>query len=211
MKPNAANANFPPGPPNSNRPRAGSLPRLPRSYYQGDAVVHWSLTTFDRATGWLSDRFHARFRELLLHAAAREGLLCPAYCIMPDHLHLVWMGLRLDTDQLNGMRFLRTYLESALAPARFQPQPQDHVLRAEQRRRNAFAVTCAYDMNNPVRSGLVEKPNQWPYSGAVIPGYPTLHPLEPRYWERFWKIHAATRLPDAGNIKRPPFNLARGL
>ena len=42
----------------------------------------------------------------MLHAAAREGLFCPVYCLMPDHLHLVWMGLRLDTDQLNGMAFL---------------------------------------------------------------------------------------------------------
>jgi hypothetical protein len=33
----------------------------------------------------------------------------PAVC--GRDLHLVWMGLRLDTDQLNGMAFLRTYLE----------------------------------------------------------------------------------------------------
>jgi len=90
----------------------GHLPRLPREYYQGDAFIHWTLSTHDRATGWLAEEFHLRFRELLLHAAAREGLFCPAYCLMPDHLHLVWMGLRLDSDQLNGMAFLRTYLES---------------------------------------------------------------------------------------------------
>ena len=75
-----------------NKSRPGHLPRLPREYYQGDAMVHWTLPTFDRATGWLSDGFHARFRELMLHAAAREGLFCPTYCLMSDHLHLVWMG-----------------------------------------------------------------------------------------------------------------------
>jgi len=57
-----------------NRPRTYALPRLPRAYYQGDAIVHWTLPVFDRATGWLSDSFHALFRELMLHAAAREGL-----------------------------------------------------------------------------------------------------------------------------------------
>jgi hypothetical protein len=114
--------------------RAFSLPRLPREHYQGDAVVHWTLTMFDKAKGWLTPALHSQFRELMLHAAAREGLLCPAYCLMPDHLHLVWMGLRLDTDQLNGMAFLRTYLEPAVSPAKFQPQAHDEVLR-EQRRK----------------------------------------------------------------------------
>src|SRR5439155_11464407 len=107
------------------------------------------------ADGWLDERFHTAFRELILHTAVREGLFCPTYCLMPDHLHLVWMGLRLDSDQLNGMAFLRTYLEPALAPAAFQPQAHDHVLRAEQRRKNAFAAACRYDLNNPVRAGLV--------------------------------------------------------
>ena len=183
------------------------LPRLPREYYQGDAVVHWSQTILNRRRGWLDEGFHARFRELMLHAAAREGLLCPAYCLMPDHIHLVWMGLRLDSDQLNGMSFLRTYLEPALGKAKFQPQAEDHVLRAEQRRKNAFANACLYILENPVRAGLVAAPWEWPFTGAVVPGYPTLHPSQTDYWRKFWGLHVRMRHPDAGNIKRPPFNM----
>ena len=143
----------------------------------------------------------------MLHAATREGLFCSTYCLMPDHLHLVWMGLRLDTDQLNGMAFLRTHLEPALAPAKFQPQAHDRVLRAEQRRKNAFAEVCRYDLNNPVRAGLVANPGAWRFNRAVVPGYPRLHPLEPDYWPTFWKLFAKARHPDAGNLVRPPFNL----
>ena len=80
------------------------LPRLRREFYQADAVVFWTMPIAHRAQGWLDATFHATFRELTLHAAAREGLLCPAYCLMPDHLHFVWMGLRLDTDQRNGIK-----------------------------------------------------------------------------------------------------------
>src|SRR4051812_34867357 len=108
--------------------RGHFLPRLPREFYQGDAVVHWTLTVFDQKTGWLNDSFHRQFRELMLHVAAREGLFCPTYCLMPNHVHLIWMGLRFDTDQKNGMAFLRTYLEPHLAPHKFQPQAHDHVL-----------------------------------------------------------------------------------
>jgi REP element-mobilizing transposase RayT len=183
--------------------RAFFLPRLPREHYQGDAVVHWTLTMFDKAEGWLNPALHGQFRELMLHVAAREGLLCPAYCLMSDHLHLVWMGLRLDTDQLNGMAFLRTYLEKALSPAKFQPQAHDEVLRDQRRKRNAFAKVCFYVTANPVRDELVAKPEQWPFNGCIVPGYPKLNPFEDGYWPKFWKFYARMREPDAGNIMRP--------
>src|SRR5208283_5401212 len=126
---------------------------------QANAVVFWTLTVFDKAKGWLTPAFHQRFRELMFHAAAREGLLCPIYCLMPDHLHLVWMGLRRDSDQRNGMKFLRGRLSPCLTPARFQHQPHDHVLRPEERQRQAFSVACAdYVLLNPLKAGLVKVP-----------------------------------------------------
>ena len=87
---------------------------MQREFYRGYAAVFWTLTLEGRAQGWLNTLFHARFRELMLHAAARIQLLCPAYCLMPDHLHLVWMGLHQQSDQLNAMKFLRIHLEPAL-------------------------------------------------------------------------------------------------
>lgn len=184
--------------------RAFYLPRLPREYYQADAVVHWTLTVFDRKQGWLTPELHHQFRELMFHAAAREGLVCPIYCLMPDHLHLLWMGLRLDTDQINGMAFLRTHLEPALKPAKFQPQAQDNVLREEERKRNAFAKVCFYIAANPVRADLMKETKTWPYTGCIVPGYPKLNAVAEDFWPTFWKIFPKLRQPDAGNIKRPP-------
>jgi len=111
-----------------------NLPRLERQHYQGYAVVFWTNTLEARARGWLTPAFHSIFREIMLHAAARERLICPAYCLMPDHFHLVWMGLRRESDQLNAMKFLRTHLEPVLGKGReWQHQPHDHVLREEER------------------------------------------------------------------------------
>src|SRR4051812_755419 len=145
------------------------LPRLQREFYQADAVVLWTLPIERRATGWLTPRFHHLFRELMLHTAARERLLCPIYCLMPDHIHLVWMGLSLDSDQRNGMAFLRTYLEPGLSPANFQVQAHDHVLSERERKRGAFAMACSYVRDNPARAKLVEKAEAWSYTGALIP------------------------------------------
>lgn len=183
--------------------RAYYLPRLAREFYQGDAVIHWTLTVFDHGQGWLNEIFHVQFRELLLHVAVREKLVCPVYCLMPDHIHLMWLGLALESDQFIGMAFLRTYLEPLLTPHRFQPQAYDHVLKEEERRRNAFAKTCFYILDNPVRAGLVANPSAWKFSGAVVPGFPRFHPLEPNYWPKFWKHHEIERQPDAGQRKLP--------
>jgi len=130
----------------------------------------------------------------MLHAAAREGLLCPAYCLMPDHIHLVWMGLRHDTDQRNGTKFLRAQLGLYLKPAKFQHQPHDHVLKPKERQRKAFGMACAdYVLLNPFKAGLVKKPSDWPYLGVVIPGYPRLSPFDDDYWPWFWKHYHAVR------------------
>lgn len=187
--------------PDFNRPFY--LPRLPREHYQGDAVVHWTLSVANRQQGWLDDSFHSSFRELVLHACIREGLFCPAYCLMPDHLHLVWMGLRLDSDQHNGMAFLRRYLESKITPQKFQHQAHDHVLKEKERQRNAFARVCHYILDNPRVAELVKKPDDWFFSGAVVPGYPTLHPLQEDFWPKFWKLYTQAKHPDAGDITRP--------
>lgn len=172
-----------------------SLPRLDASCYQADAVVLWTLTTFDHAKLPLDNLFHATFRELLIHTCVREHLLCPAYVLMPNHLHLVWIGTDPDADQLNGMRFLRTYLARAIKPLRLQPQPHDHVFISAERTRNAFASACRYVLLNPVRARLVQNQQIWPFLGSILPGYPDLDPRTDSYWPTFWKIFAKRRSP----------------
>ena len=148
--------------------RCGSIPKerkataLGTASLQGHAVVFWTNALEERARDWLTPAFHAVFHKLMPHAATRERLLCTAYCLMPDHLHLLWMGLRRESDQFNAMKFLRTQLEPALGNGReWQHQPHDHVLLEEERRRNAFARFCFYTLANPVRAGLVTREHDW--------------------------------------------------
>jgi len=170
----------------------GYLPRLAPGSYRAHAVVFWTHTVENRARGWLTPNLHHEFRELMLHAAFREHLLCPIYVLMPDHLHLVWMGLNPGSDQRRAASFLRARLESKLAPHRFQHQAHDHILRDSERKRSAFGAICTYVAANPVRARLVADPRAWPFQGCVVPGYPDLDPLAGDFWEKFWRIHNAT-------------------
>jgi REP element-mobilizing transposase RayT len=187
------------------------LPRLDPAFYQGFAVMLWTITLEHRAAGWLDAPFHAHFRECLLHAAAREGLYCPTYVLMPDHLHLVWLGMRVASDQLKAMRFLRKYLARELARRsptgvefELQRQAHDSVLREHDRTQGALASTCFYVLDNPRRRGLVSHPRDWSHLGAMVPGYPFLHPLEDDFWPMFWKFHGKHREPTPTEPPSPP-------
>jgi REP element-mobilizing transposase RayT len=173
----------------------GHLPRLARQFYQGWAFVHWSLSIKNRAIGWLSPVFHAGFREVMAHAQARYEFICPAYCLMPDHVHMLWVGLGQSSDQWLGMNFLRRHTRPMLKPYAWQSQAYDNVLQEKDRQRNAFEAAAHYIIENPVRKLLVERPEDYPFSGAVVLGYPSLNVHERDYWDTFWKIDAKLRSP----------------
>ncbi len=168
----------------------GHLPRLAPEYYRGLAIVHWVMTVDDRQTGWLDNLFHARCREAALHTMVRYGLLCPAYCLMPDHGHFVWMGVSDASDLALAAEFFRRQTNPLLAPHCWQKEPFDHVLREHERKRGAFGAVCHYVFENPVRKGLVEQWADYPYLGAVLPGYADVDPRREDFWEVFWKIYA---------------------
>lgn len=182
----------------------GKLPRLAREYYQGRVSIFWTHTFENRDTRWLSHSFHCQFREVLIHVCGRFALGCPVYVLMPDHWHLVWLGLTDESDQQIASRFLRKHLREKLSPARLQDRAHDHVMRiSSSHGQDAFSSACDYVRQNPVRSKLVETWAEWPFLGAVLPGYPELNPRAGLFWEDFWKIHA--RLVNRGtNVPRLP-------
>ena len=99
-------------------------------------------------------------------AADAWHLAVLAYCLMPDHVHLVVQGTRADADlqafvssfkQRSGFDHARTtYMRL------WQPGYHDHVLRQEE----SVLTTIAYVLNNPVRAGIVQRPEDYRWSGS---------------------------------------------
>jgi putative transposase len=171
------------------------LPRLQPEAYQGSVAVHWTMSVDRRRTGWLDALLHARLREALVHGCARYEVVCPAYVLMPDHAHFLFLGISLKSDQLSAVRLLRREFNKMLRVGGWvlQKQAYDHVLRPEERNRNALDALMRYIFQNPVRRGLVDADWQWPYSGVCVPGYPSLQIDHPKILESFWHAHAAVR------------------
>jgi hypothetical protein len=148
------------------------------------------MTVDQRSTGWLDALFHARWREAMLHSLVYHDLMCPVYCLMPDHAHVVWMGCSSKSDQRLASALFRKAINRLLFPHRWQDQAFDHVLREEERLRGAFRSACHYVMNNPVRKGLTVDWKEYPFTGAVVPGFADLDPRREDFWEVFWKVYA---------------------
>ncbi len=178
-------------------PQHEYLRRLPPEHYRGQAYVHWSMTMEDRKTGWLIPIFYYKFREILTHTMFRYGLCCPIYCCMPDHIHLLWIGILDGSDQRNAAKYVCKQLNPVLEKlsCRLQLQPYEHVLAEEERERTAFENVVEYIARNPERKGLVEPAQfrDYPFTGCLLPGYPELRLWQDDYWERFWRTYSYLR------------------
>lgn len=199
------------------------LRRLAVENYRGFAMVHWSMTVEGRRTGWLDERAHAVWREVVLHTLHRYELAAPVYCLMPDHAHVLLIGMTERSDQRLAMSFLRKYsarmfvevtrkgngAEAAPLPGKddrafaWQRQGYDHVLRTAEQTRDGFAAVLHYVAENPVRSKLATRAQAWPYSGSIIAGWPDLDWRRDDFWDRWWTIFAGATAKGDGAGSRP--------
>jgi hypothetical protein len=171
----------------------GRLRRLDPQCYIGIRWVHWTMTIEKRQTGWLDRIHHLRLRELLCHVMARESLICPVYCLMPDHGHFLFGDLKETSHQKNAVKMPRREWNSLLGEAsprcELQVQSFDHVLTESERERGCFEGVAGYILENPHRKALVESYRDWPYLGTMAVGYPTLDPRDDEFYPLFWRIY----------------------
>ncbi|WAC18993.1 hypothetical protein OVA24_17325 [Luteolibacter sp. SL250] len=134
----------------------------------------------------------------MIHVCTRYHLICPAYCLMPDHGHFLLVGLADSSDQRNGMKLFRKHWNHLLSATghELQRQAYEHVLDENERNPDAFEDTMLYILNNPVSAGLVGDWREWEHLGAIAAGYPEFDPRGGSlsgFRERFWKVHHKER------------------
>ena len=92
--------------------------------------------------------------------------------IMPDHIHLFAAFCRESPPLGKWVKALRGDLSRVLRHhegegTHWQKDFFDHVLRSEESYRQKYA----YVRQNPVRAGLVERPEAWPIKAKFIAWY----------------------------------------
>ncbi len=189
--------------------RPERLIRLPIEYYQGETWVHWVLTIENRKSGWLDARLLYRFREILTHAAFRYQFACVIYCLMPDHIHMLWTGLASSCNQLNAMQRFRLDMNESLRRIdfEFQKQAYDHVLKDRELEGNAIQATAEYIARNPERRGLVPINSYagYGYTGCLLPGACQLRLFQETSWDEIWRCLAFLRRTECFRKSDPKY------
>jgi putative transposase len=138
--------------------------RPPRLSYPG-AAHHITARGVRRADIFGTDRDYEVFLATLVEAGRRARWSCLAYCLMPNHFHLLVGGVR-TAELSSGMQFLNGTYASRYNIAHertghvFQGRFHDELVR----RHDHLLETIRYIALNPVRAGLVPRPELWRWS-----------------------------------------------
>ena len=142
--------------------------------------------THDRQPIFRTDKLKEIACKALDEARRSAGLLYFGYAIMPDHFHIVTDGKRSPSDTLrylNGVTAKRVldYLKeneftSSLLKLRETVKERGYKHSVWEHHSDKFLLTSEdmfmqkidYIHNNPVKDGLVEKPEDYLYSSARI-------------------------------------------
>jgi putative transposase len=143
------------------------MPRQPRTHL-GDGAYHAFNRGVAKMTLFYDGADFGGFRALLESVACRFRWVVHTYCLMPNHYHLVLAApqrdLSADMHRLNGLY------------ARGFNDRYERVGHVFQNRFGARAIegdahveaVCNYVLENPVRAGLCERPEDWPWSGRDL-------------------------------------------
>jgi len=131
-----------------------------------------------RAEVFHSDTDYAAFTALLRRACARAPMRLLAYCLMPNHFHLVLWPYG-DGDLGRWMQWLLT------AHVHAYRQVQRSIGHVWQGRFKAFPIAedrhllivLRYVERNPLRAGLVERAEDWAWSSLHAWQRPPLLPF----------------------------------
>jgi putative transposase len=164
--------------------------RLPLDRYVGTG---WFFVTFccEGRKRIFLDSFRGQwFLDNVRQYAILHGVAAHAYCIMPDHVHLLMEGL---TASSNLLRFLtdlkqRTgfVYKQETREQLWQKKSYDHALRSS----DAPELVAWYIWMNPVRAGLCVQINDYPWSGSFTGAGPRLAPPQ-EAWVPPWRSQGA--------------------
>jgi len=102
--------------------------------------------------------------DTIKHRNERQVWYVHIAVIMPDHVHLIITFSRIDTRTQTIVSKWKEWTAKSLG-IRWQRDFFEHRLRKEE----SFREKADYVLGNPVRAGLAEPPEDWPYTFVADP------------------------------------------
>ncbi|WP_456427537.1 REP-associated tyrosine transposase [Rhodocaloribacter sp.] len=143
------------------------LHRLPHACYTGEIFVAITATIHERKRAFVSTDLVNACVKHLQRAATTHHCAVPVYCFMPDHLHFILHGRDAHADAWKTVKAFKQltgyWFRSVPLPFQWQKDFYDHILRSHE----DWRKQVRYIADNPVRAGLVDTWDAYPFTGAI--------------------------------------------
>jgi putative transposase len=133
----------------------------------GDVVFHVLNRANARAQIFGSDQDYLAFERILAETCDRTPMRILAYCVMPDHWHLVlwpWkdgdLGTFMQRATTTHARRWHLRHDSVGCGHLYQGPYKSFPIQQDRH----FLTVCRYVERNPLRAKLVARAEQWPWS-----------------------------------------------
>lgn len=170
--------------------------RLPANYYTGRRTYFLTLCFDNRQRFGASPRFTRWLIVRLQNHSEACRFFIHAYCIMPDHTHVLAAAA---SDDSNLVKFVESFKqETGRAFAHrahrrlWQVKYYDRILRSS----DAVDRVAWYIWMNPVRQGLCRAPADYPFLGSFTEiGTRMLASVPASEWTPPWRRDRALQMP----------------
>jgi putative transposase len=160
--------------------------RLDASRYIGRNIYFLTLCCEHRHHVFDESRLATSIVAALKTVSDSTSFRIHAYCVMPDHLHLILEGVQDDSDL---DRFAKTFKQitsfhykKESGEQLWQKSFYDHILRAS----DSLDAMLWYVWMNPVRAGLCTDPRSYAHSGSFTIEWKRKE-QHPAAWQPPWK------------------------
>ena len=122
-------------------------------------IYHITIGSFDRKNLFTKPHLNLLILNILKKSAPLYGYQLIAYCLLPDHIHILLQAKDNPKDLRKFVRGFKSYSTKEARRKLWQRGFYEHILRKEEK---TFEI-AKYILNNPVRKGLVEKMEEYPW------------------------------------------------
>jgi putative transposase len=138
--------------------------RLSGFDYRSKAIVyHIVIGSRQKRPEFVSGEINKQIIEIIDTACSIHGYGLLAYCLMPDHLHLLVQANTGATILAGFIRAMKSFCTRSIGKGLWQRGYYEHIMRSYEDVRK----TAEYIINNPVRKGMVRRAEEYPWGGIA--------------------------------------------
>ncbi len=174
-----------------------------RRYFLPGGTYFFTVVTYNRRKIFIREEAFDLFNESICYVQGRRPFNINAFCICPDHIHMIWTLPENDADYPTRWRLIKSYFShhyqegESLGISKsgakvygknvWQHRYWEHFIRNEE----DYSRHVEYIHFNPVKHGLASSPSSWEHSSFLDYVSQGLYPLkwgmgeEMRYLDKF--------------------------